>query len=690
MALFKKKTTKEPPLETVQEAPPERKVQQTSLQSGRMAAVFLRMYRWIFSVSLSRDVYQIESGKDECGGEALPIRGYYHALLETLSRFVIEEQRAQFAECFSKESIARAAKEHSSSISAVFCADFDTPAAAAVEPSEDTPTAEPSEDMPAAEPQLAWYEVRAELLKDSNPGNLLFVFYIRPIRDDLDNGRAGLSVNLAAAESAEDWNRLRTERLLGSSDTIKFEYDVVNDVMYLHRSNDPEQGDRVTKDYLRILNSRSDWVVNHESVPLVKKMLRADPGRDVDTCEILYRKGGSIGAPFRHYRLTAVPLEEQGAPTWILGMLEDVEERFQHVRQSEEITMELGQILKMYQITLYEIRPQSNQLFDITQDEHGFRLDATPRNLKEYITRSIESGTIAPESAALYRDWLSPSAISKRTARGAWEYESRLRPPGATEYRWYAESILPLGKTGGRFIRWRSDITDAHEAREKEFEFKEMAHVAEYNAAILDSMAGLVEFRNIESGHHIRNVRELTRILFNDVIRRSPQYDVPPNVIRMYVQAASMHDIGKITIPDHVLNKAGKYTPEEYELMKQHTVQGALIIDRIDMPPGLEELKAIIRDVALHHHERYDGKGYPDGLAGDAIPIGVQVVSISDVFDALVSERCYKLSYPVEEALRIIMEGEAGAFNPALLESLRACVDQLTALYTDLKGEADG
>ncbi len=460
--------------------------------------------------------------------------------------------------------------------------------------------------------------------------------------------------------------------------------------MYLHRSNDPEQGDRVTKDYLRILNSRSDWVVNHESVPLVKKMLRADPGRDVDTCEILYRKGGSIGAPFRHYRLTAVPLEEQGAPTWILGMLEDVEERFQHVRQSEEITMELGQILKMYQITLYEIRPQSNQLFDITQDEHGFRLDATPRNLKEYITRSIESGTIAPESAALYRDWLSPSAISKRTARGAWEYESRLRPPGATEYRWYAESILPLGKTGGRFIRWRSDITDAHEAREKEFEFKEMAHVAEYNAAILDSMAGLVEFRNIESGHHIRNVRELTRILFNDVIRRSPQYDVPPNVIRMYVQAASMHDIGKITIPDHVLNKAGKYTPEEYELMKQHTVQGALIIDRIDMPPGLEELKAIIRDVALHHHERYDGKGYPDGLAGDAIPIGVQVVSISDVFDALVSERCYKLSYPVEEALRIIMEGEAGAFNPALLESLRACVDQLTALYTDLKGEADG
>ncbi len=100
MALFKKKTTKEEAPAAAPESPPERKPQQASLSSGRMAAVFLRMYRWIFSVSLSRDVYQIESGKDECGGEALPIRGYYHALLETLSRFVIEEDRAQFAECF--------------------------------------------------------------------------------------------------------------------------------------------------------------------------------------------------------------------------------------------------------------------------------------------------------------------------------------------------------------------------------------------------------------------------------------------------------------------------------------------------------------------------------------------------------------------------------------------------------------
>ena len=217
-----------------------------------------------------------------------------------------------------------------------------------------------------------------------------------------------------------------------------------------------------------------------------------------------------------------------------------------------------------------------------------------------------------------------------------------------------------------------------------------MTHLAEYNGAMLDSMAGLVEFRNIESGHHIRNVRELTRILFNDVIRRNPEYEVPPARVRLYVQASSMHDIGKITIPDHILNKAGLYTPEEYELMKKHTTNGALIVDRLEMP-GQDELKAIVRDVALHHHERWDGKGYPDGLVGDAIPIGVQIISAADVFDALVSERCYKQAFPVDEAMRIIFAGEAGEFNPALLESIKACKDQLSALYADLKeGETDG
>ena len=678
MALFKKKNNTEPPAEPVQESAgqPERKVQQATLSSGRMAAVFLRLYRWIFSVSISRDVYQIESGEDVCSGAPLPIRGYYHDLLNTLSECVMEDQRETFVKRFSKDSISHAAEHGSTCILGVFCASFD-PAP--------TPENADGEAAPAEAP-VAWYEVRAELLKDSAPGNLLFILYIRSIRDDLDDGRIRQSVNLEAAKTTEEWAKIRTERLLGSSDSIKFEYDVVNDVMYVHRQDDLEHSDRETQHFLNVLNSRSDWLVNHESVGLVKRILRAEPGRSVESCEILYRKGGTFGAPFRHYRLTAVPLEEEGTPTWILGMLEDVEEQAQRSRQNEEITMELGRILEMYQISLFEIRTQSNQLYGIIQDENGFRRGDNARNLSEYITRSIENGTIAPESAHFYRDWLSANAMSKHTARGAWEFESQLKQPGTNEYRWYSESILPLGKTGGRYIRWRSDITDAHNTRDKEYQLKEMTHLAEYNGAILDSMAGLVEFRNVESGHHIRNVRELTQILFNDVLLRSTKYDVPPYRVRLYVQASAMHDIGKITIPDSILNKAGLFTPEEFEQMKMHTVNGAMIVDRLEMP-GQDELKAIVRDVALHHHERFDGKGYPDGLVGDDIPLGVQVISMADVFDALVSERCYKNSYPVDEAMNMILRGESGTFNPALLESLKACKPQLSALYADVKGE---
>ena len=689
MALFKKKTTKEPEPSTPPEAAPakpELNIQRAALNSGRMAAVFLRLYRWIFSVNLTRDVYQIESGETVCGGVELPLRGYYHDLLETLSQYVIEDQREEFRDRYSVDSIRYTAGHSATSISGLFCADFDSLLA---RPETDDAGWE-KEDTQAPDPQFAWYEVRIELLKDADPANQLFILYFRYIRDDVDDGRIAQSVNLQAAETTEDWNQVRAKRLLGNANSIRFEYDIANDVMYVHRWTGTEHGDRVTQNFLNVLNSRSDWLVNHESIAVVKHMLRDEANRNVESVEILYRKDGTFGAPFRHYRLTAVPLEEQGAPTWILGILEDIEDRTQRARQNEEITIELGNILEQHQITLYEIRTQTNQLYGIVHDDKGFRRGDNARSLSDYINRSIESGSIDPDFASYYRDWLSPGKMAKNTARGAWEYESRLRPPGSSEYRWYSESILPLGKSDGRYIRWRSDITEAHAAREREYELKEMTHLAEYNGAILDSMAGLVEFRNVESGHHIRHVRELTRILFADVIRRSPQYELPSGTVKLYVQASAMHDIGKITIPDVILNKPGRFTPEEFEQMKQHTVQGALIVDRLEMP-GQDELKAIVRDVALHHHERYDGRGYPDGLVGDKIHIGVQIISMADVFDALVSERCYKESYSLDEAMQMILNGEAGSFNPALLESLKACKDQLWALYVDSKeGETDG
>lgn len=116
--------------------------------------------------------------------------------------------------------------------------------------------------------------------------------------------------------------------------------------------------------------------------------------------------------------------------------------------------------------------------------------------------------------------------------------------------------------------------------------------------------------------------------------------------------------------------------------MQRHTIDGAAIIDRLHMPDQ-KELKACIRDVVLHHHERYDGKGYPEGLKGDEIAIGVQVIALADAYDALVSERCYKRRYVSDEALRMILGGECGAFNPCLLESLKGCEEKMRALYRE-------
>lgn len=318
----------------------------------------------------------------------------------------------------------------------------------------------------------------------------------------------------------------------------------------------------------------------------------------------------------------------------------------------------------------------------MVQDETGFRREEKPQRLADYIHKRIAAGRVAPEAQELYLKWLEKGYLQRKTAQGAYEFEAQVREMDDVDYRWYMETIVPMGNRPGLFMRWRRDDTEGHMARETEYENKRLSNIAEYNGRMLDTLAGLVEFRNVESGDHIMNIRRLTEILLRDVQQRSPQYGLTNRQIGMYVRAATMHDIGKITVPDYILNKKGSFTPEEFEIMQRHTIDGAAIIDRLHMPDQ-KELKACIRDVVLHHHERYDGKGYPEGLKGDEIAIGVQVIALADAYDALVSERCYKRRYVSDEALRMILGGECGAFNPCLLESLKGCEEKMRALYRE-------
>lgn len=190
-----------------------------------------------------------------------------------------------------------------------------------------------------------------------------------------------------------------------------------------------------------------------------------------------------------------------------------------------------------------------------------------------------------------------------------------------------------------------------------------------HNDIMINILSHIVEFRNGESGLHILHINTITEILLKRLTQITDKYPLNREEIETIVTASSLHDIGKISVPDEILNKPGRLTKEEFEIIKGHSKAGADMLGALVEYRG-EPLIKIAHDICLYHHERYDGSGYPVGLKGDEIPISAQVVSIADVYDALVSERCYKKAIPHNEALQMIKNGECGAFNPILLECL--------------------
>lgn len=194
--------------------------------------------------------------------------------------------------------------------------------------------------------------------------------------------------------------------------------------------------------------------------------------------------------------------------------------------------------------------------------------------------------------------------------------------------------------------------------------------IRERNVKIIDILGTVVECRNLESGEHIKRVKGFTGILAKELMKAYPEYELTEEKIGLIATASALHDIGKIAIPDHILLKPAKLTDDEYDYMKSHAARGAEILQQIEeVWDG--EFGKICYDICRHHHERYDGRGYPDALRGDDIPIAAQLVSVADVYDALVSERVYKEAYSPEKAFHMIVSGECGVFSPKLLECFR-------------------
>ena len=192
-------------------------------------------------------------------------------------------------------------------------------------------------------------------------------------------------------------------------------------------------------------------------------------------------------------------------------------------------------------------------------------------------------------------------------------------------------------------------------------------------------LSHIVEFRNGESGLHVRHIRMITELLLHRLLEISSRYSITAEQQDMIPLASALHDIGKIGIDEKILNKPGKLTPEEFEVIKTHSMLGAQILYDLDNFSE-QPLLQTAYEIARWHHERWDGRGYPDGLKGDEIPISAQLVSLADVYDALTSERCYKKAFSHEKAMQMILNGECGAFNPLLLQCL-------TNIQSDLKAE---
>lgn len=274
--------------------------------------------------------------------------------------------------------------------------------------------------------------------------------------------------------------------------------------------------------------------------------------------------------------------------------------------------------------------------------------------------------------AYMNRDkWIEDIPVIMISSEGSESYIRRAYELGASDYisrpfdaKVVYQRVINMIKLYAKQRRLIHLVTDQIYEKEKN------------NRMMTGILSQIVEFRNGESGLHVLHINILTQLLLEKLMRKSENYDLSWSQQHMIATASALHDIGKIGIDEKILNKPGKLTKEEFEAMKQHTIIGARMLDRLEMYHD-EEMMKYAYEICRWHHERYDGKGYPDGLKGEEIPISAQVVSLTDVYDALVSDRVYKKAYSHEKAMEMILNGECGMFNPLLLECLVEIQDKV-------------
>ena len=218
-----------------------------------------------------------------------------------------------------------------------------------------------------------------------------------------------------------------------------------------------------------------------------------------------------------------------------------------------------------------------------------------------------------------------------------------------------------------------------HKNHQQQLIDRQAAQLRVANETTVDALSSIIEYRSAETGRHVQRIRMFTRVLLEDLARTCPEYGLDEARIQVICSAAAMHDIGKVAIPDAILNKPGPLTPAEYEQMKAHTIKGCEMLAALEKATDRDYLRCAY-NICRSHHERWNGAGYPDGLRGDAIPLEAQAVGVADCYDALTTDRVYKQAIPPGEAFQMILNGECGQFSPRLLESFKQVRGQFAAL----------
>lgn len=333
-------------------------------------------------------------------------------------------------------------------------------------------------------------------------------------------------------------------------------------------------------------------------------------------------------------------------------------------------------------VTTYRTGEMFKKRFDNWVNENNFN------HMIDLLTNTL----VYPDDRKMVIKETGKNIIRKHLIKDVAYYVNfRIDNDGSIEYyqlKFVADIVD--GKLFGFIVGFHSVDDEIRREREEQEKLERMveertAQLEEKNISlnrmnndVIELMGNVVEGRDEESGQHVRRVKDFTNILATQVMNDYPEYGLTPEIVDIITSASALHDVGKITIPDSILLKPGRLTNEEYDIMKTHTVNGCLILDKMPADWDKQYMK-ISMEICRYHHEKYDGKGYPDALVGDDIPISAQIVSVADCYDALVSKRVYKDAFSCDEAFNMIQNGECGSFNPKLMDCFTVCKSKFEA-----------